>query len=218
MAWRVTTTGPTFLAVIKTAKKAKFDMKTAKFVAKKCLGDEESRFQGDAPTREDDFGKIIHELESVFVEVDAGFASLFNLNDVTPVVRKEANELRSSAPWSSWRSRIRRLQHGIDASAHVYPWDGKRALLEILREVSTAGAAFDFACDFLDIRFESNVDPQKKNADFNTAAHTLASRRNTFDPELVKRRYIAALDPEFYAAVRSRLRSTAGGHCGGDPQ
>ncbi|KAK3258439.1 hypothetical protein CYMTET_32525 [Cymbomonas tetramitiformis] len=63
---------------------------------------------------------------------------------------------------------------------------------EILIEVSAAGAAFDSTQDFLDIRFEANVDPQKKNADFNTA-YTLASWRNTFDPELVKRGYITAL-------------------------
>ncbi|KAK3258440.1 hypothetical protein CYMTET_32526 [Cymbomonas tetramitiformis] len=73
-------------------------MKTAKFVVKKCLGDKESRFQGDEATREEDFGKIMHELESEFVELDVGFASLFNLDDVTPVVRKEANELMATAP------------------------------------------------------------------------------------------------------------------------
>ncbi|KAK3285848.1 hypothetical protein CYMTET_6559 [Cymbomonas tetramitiformis] len=105
-------------------------------------------------------------------------ASLFNLDDVTLVVRKEANELLFSTlellakphtPAAAW----------IDAPAHVYPRDGKRALLEILREVSAAGAAFDSTQDFLDIRFEAGVDPRKKNVDFN-AAYALASQRNTF--------------------------------------
>ncbi|KAK3247620.1 hypothetical protein CYMTET_42886 [Cymbomonas tetramitiformis] len=54
------------------------------------------------------------------------------------------------------------------------------------KEVSAAGPTFDSTREFLDIRFEFrfDVDPRKKNADFNTV-YTLASRRNTFDPERV---------------------------------
>ncbi|KAK3242843.1 hypothetical protein CYMTET_47483 [Cymbomonas tetramitiformis] len=188
-----------FLTHCAGLRKGLFDASVAKYVLRKVTNDKTARFGGHEPRPSDLWARLISELRSAFVAEHASFSPLFQLDDATIPVRREANELLFSAvanivdPESAagaW----------VEASAMAFPDDGKRAILEVVRRLHDARTPMASTKELIDVKFASGIDPSENIAKFNYALRE-SSRRTTWDQEEVKDLFLAGLDRNYYAPV-----------------
>ncbi|KAK3282177.1 hypothetical protein CYMTET_10072 [Cymbomonas tetramitiformis] len=125
-------TAAVFVATVNTLARDRFDESVAKHVIRKCFPEKHARFGGNEHGAVVLFANLVSAIEDSFVNENALFATLFDLEDITTRVRAEANKLLFStlkliydptSPAADW----------LEASAETSPHDGKRVLLETAR-------------------------------------------------------------------------------------
>ncbi|KAK3246871.1 hypothetical protein CYMTET_43611 [Cymbomonas tetramitiformis] len=100
-----------------------WDVDVVKRVAKDTLGNKASSFSGSEPHRRVLWDSFLTSLQQSFAAKDSDSDDMFDLVDMD----KEVNPIFNMPAW--W----------VEASAHVSPRDGKRALLEITKRLLPPG-------------------------------------------------------------------------------
>ncbi|KAK3278230.1 hypothetical protein CYMTET_13815 [Cymbomonas tetramitiformis] len=82
-----------FVATVNTLARDRFDESVAKHVIRKCFPEKHARLGGNEANATVLFAKSVPTIKEAFVNENALFATLFDLEDVTTPVRAEANKL-----------------------------------------------------------------------------------------------------------------------------
>ncbi|KAK3261165.1 hypothetical protein CYMTET_29920 [Cymbomonas tetramitiformis] len=137
-----------------------FDAKVAKSILGKIMGDKsENEFTGKHNHDVDVFASLVFEVKRSFLAEHSAFSVLLKLDDAGIECILEANGLlfaavvRLTAPRSP-------AHDWVDSSATASPDDGKRAMLEVARRLTTVTAPLDSLRTLLASTVPSGVDRQ----------------------------------------------------------
>ncbi|KAK3282924.1 hypothetical protein CYMTET_9360 [Cymbomonas tetramitiformis] len=156
-----------------------FDAKVAKSILGKIMGDKSEKFTG----------KHNHDADV--------FASLLCIPEANGLLF--ATVVRLTAPRSP-------AHDWAESSATASPDDGKRALLEVARRLTTVTAPLDSLRTLLAITFPSGVDPDANIAEFNACLRDV-QKSGVLNDDEVKQHFLTALDKRYYQPVYSESNS-----------
>ncbi|KAK3247768.1 hypothetical protein CYMTET_42740, partial [Cymbomonas tetramitiformis] len=112
-----------FVTACKTLLRARFDKSVAKHVLKKCTEDKDTLLKGTELHVGTLYAKIATTLQACLLAEDPLLTSLFTLDDVTVVVRVEANKIPLSTLELIVKPRVSDLL-GVHFPANTDPQDG----------------------------------------------------------------------------------------------
>eukprot|EP00854_Cymbomonas_tetramitiformis_P028295 gene28295-35050_t len=160
-----------------------FDAKVAKSILGKIMGDNDIFWLN-----------ILHFLDYSSWTHDAGIECIPEANGLlfATVVRLTAPR----SPAHDW----------AESSATASPDDGKRALLEVARRLTTVTAPLDSLRTLLAITFPSGVDPDANIAEFNACLRDV-QKSGVLNDDEVKQHFLTALDKRYYQPVYSESNS-----------